>query len=217
MSNKNRNKNRSRNRPDRRRDETKGGSTSFIPFLIVGIVIVVVVVGAYFIFLADDGDGDDNDNDVNTGGNTNNNNGGNTGGGNEIPAEWWTTYPSKYDEFGTLPDHPGWIKEGFGSKNMMVVFIHSACCAPCVQQENDLKAVLPSYGDQVAYLDLLTENEEDLEQAIEGSQIYYDPASPQSTPHTIILKKVGPTIYWYSYVGALGQDVIIDQLDDGLS
>jgi hypothetical protein len=136
------------------------------------------------------------------------------------PKEWWIEYPAQHSNAGSAVDHPSWTLDLLEEK-AVIVFIHRNNCPSCVAQEADIKKVLEELGDEVAYLDLLTDSDD--QKAWEGIYIY-DPNGGVMTyvPVTVFLTLVsspsGETeIAWHSVVGYSGEREIRSYLNDAIA
>jgi hypothetical protein len=139
------------------------------------------------------------------------------------PGEWWIEYPDQHSKAGSAVDHPSWALDLLEEKPVMML-IHRTNCPACVRQEADIKKVLAELGDEVAYLDLLTDSGD--EKAWAGLDIYYPSGDPSVdrifVPVTVFLTLVpGPSgdaeVAWHSGVGYSGERWIRSYLNDAIA
>ncbi len=139
------------------------------------------------------------------------------------PEEWWIAYPDQHSKAGSAVDHPSWALDLLKEKPVMML-IHKTNCPACVRQEADIKKVLRDLGDDVAYLDLLTDGGD--EKTWAGLDIYYPSGDPSVdrifVPVTVVLTLVsGPSgdveIGWHSGVGYSGERWIRSYLNDAIA
>ena len=55
--------------------------------------------------------------------------------------DFWTVYPSGHASEGKTVPFPPWVQDESASK-VLLVLTHSEGCAPCVQQQGDIRAIM---------------------------------------------------------------------------
>jgi len=132
--------------------------------------------------------------------------------------DWWITYPTQHPRSGLAVDHPDWIVEELGEKPV-VILLHSQGCIPCIEQGEDMNAVLDDYGDEVSYHDMMAVPDDNDTMEIFGT---YDANDAQNyIPLTILVTlmeygggNVG--VAWHSTEGATGEDWIRSYMKDAI-
>jgi hypothetical protein len=139
------------------------------------------------------------------------------------PDDWWITYPYQRSNAGSPVDHPSWALEPL-EEGPVIVLIHSSNCPACLQQESAIRRVLEDLGDEVVYLDVLTET--DHLKAWDGLVLYYPTGDPESDPIYIpgtVFLTLGPgtdgepVVLWHSSVGSTGEGRIRSRLQDAIA
>jgi len=113
--------------------------------------------------------------------------------------------------------HPTWVLDLLDD-GPLIILTHSQGCAPCINQGNDVKAVMDVHGARITYLDLLTGG---TDQRAADTFIAYDANGGQNyIPLTIILSKVstseGTKIIWHSTEGATGAQWVESYVKDAI-
>ncbi|MDF0589989.1 hypothetical protein [Candidatus Methanocrinis natronophilus] len=157
-----------------------------------------VVVGVAFLFLAT----------AAAGGN---------GGAGAGPEGWWIYYPDHHSRAGYIVDHPIWALGPLEEKPV-IIFIHRIGCSSCIWQEAGIHKALGDLGDEVAYVDILADNQH--QKAWEVLVLYDPTGNPRLVPLTVYLTLVpgpeGSQVAWRSAVGHQGDGLIRSILDDAI-
>lgn len=139
------------------------------------------------------------------------------GGAGQVPEGWWIGYPDHHSRAGSPVDHPSWALEPLEEKPV-IVFIHKIGCPSCIRQEAGINKALADLGDEVAYVDILAD---DQHQRAWAGLVIYDPAgSPGLVPLTAILTLVpgqeGTQVVWQSAIGYLGEGWVRHRLNEAI-
>ena len=117
----------------------------------------------------------------------------------------WTVYPSGHASAGKTVAFPSWVQEESASK-VLLVLTHSEGCAPCVQQQGDIRAIMgdPAFQTTVNYIDLLSGGTD------QRAQDCFDNLDPEGKenyiPLTIIIARDSSGKYvWHSWEGVTGK------------
>lgn len=140
------------------------------------------------------------------------------------PDDWWITYPDHRSNAGSPVDHPTWALEPL-EDGPVIILIHSSNCPACLQQESAIRKVLGGLGDEVVYVDVMTET--DHLKAWDGLVVYYPTGDPGSDPIYIpgtVFLTLGPpgtggepVVLWHSSIGATGEGRIRSRLQDAIA
>lgn len=134
------------------------------------------------------------------------------------PEDWWTAYPDQHSEAGSAVDHPSWALDPLEEKPA-IILIHLTDCPACSSQETDIREVLGDLGDEVAYVDVLAED--DLEKTWTALDIYDPIGDPRLVPVTVFLTLAPGTgdaeVAWHSAVGHRGEGWIRSHLNDAIA
>lgn len=130
--------------------------------------------------------------------------------------DYWTRYPAKHANAGNAVSFPAWVDGYVGSK-VLVILVHSQSCAPCIQQGEDMAAIMgeSKYQSGLTYLDLSSDGTDP-----KASDCFsvLDPEGEQNyIPLTIIIAKNPDGGYvWHSWEGVTGKDNLKTWLDDAI-
>jgi len=132
------------------------------------------------------------------------------------PEDIWTVYPADHVSAGESVPFPLWVQDESSSR-VLLVLTHSEGCAPCVQQQKDIQAIMGDLAFQTAvnYIDLLSGGSDSRAQDCfdildpEGKQNYI--------PMTIIVAKDPSGKYvWHSWEGVTGKANLEGWLRDAM-
>jgi len=142
---------------------------------------------------------------------------GGDGGAGPVPEGWWIGYPDHHQKPGSPVDHPTWALEPLEEKPV-IIFIHRIGCPSCIRQDAVIHKVLGDLGDEVAYVDILADNQH--QKAWDGLVIYDPGGRPGLVPLTAILTLVpgpeGTQVAWQSATGYLAEGWVRSRLDDAI-
>jgi hypothetical protein len=130
--------------------------------------------------------------------------------------DFWTIYPAGHASGGQQVPFPSWVQKESASK-VLLVLTHSEGCAPCVQQQNDIRAIMgdPSFQAAVNYLDLLSGGTD--ARAQDCFNILDPEGMQNSIPLTIIVAKDSSGNYfWHSWEGMTGKANLEGWLRDAM-
>lgn len=134
-------------------------------------------------------------------------------------ADWWTTYPDQHENSGSDVEHPSWILDALKEKPLLIL-IHSSNCVPCLTHTPRIQAAVASFGEDLAYYDVLGEGSS-LGKAI-GILDVYDPIGGKPyVPTTIFITLAkGPDgtvdVAWHSKSDAMSQEEIDSCVKDAI-
>ncbi|MDM7940686.1 MAG: thioredoxin family protein [Methanothrix sp.] len=133
--------------------------------------------------------------------------------------DWWIVYPSQHAGSGTSVDHPSWVTDAL-KKKPVIILVHSSTCKPCVEQMENLKEPLATFGSDLDYYDILGEGS-GLEKATEVLSVYNPTGGMLYVPTTIFITLIkGPDgevqVAWHSQVDAMSVDQINAYIKDSI-
>jgi hypothetical protein len=132
-------------------------------------------------------------------------------------ADWWTVQPEMSPSSGLDVVHPAWVTDLLDD-GPLIILTHSQGCAPCIEQGNDVKAVMDVHGTRITYLDLLTGGSD--QRANDTFDAYDANGDPHYIPLTIVLTKAmtpdGTKIVWHATEGATGAQWIESYVKDAI-
>lgn len=132
------------------------------------------------------------------------------------PEDFWTVYPAGHASSGQQVPFPSWVQEESASK-VLLVLAHSEGCAPCVQQQNDIRAIMGDLSFQAAvnYIDLLSGG---TDARAQDCFSILDPEGKQNyIPLTVIVAKDPSGKYvWHSWEGVTGKANLEGWLRDAM-
>jgi len=133
-------------------------------------------------------------------------------------SDWWTVYPSESAKAGQPVGHSEWVTEALKEKPL-VVLVHSSSCAPCVTQMANMEKVMATYGNDIAYRDILGESS-GLKEATEFLKIY-STSRRLVVPTTVFFTLIkGPdgkaAVAWHSVEDAMSEDQVTDYVKDAI-
>lgn len=189
-------------------------------FLVIFLVMALLIAGGItaFVVLVDDGgvldsdgNGDDQSDDDTT-------NGGyepvhSIGGSDE---QYWTRYPSGHVSAGNAVSFPAWVDGYVGSK-VLLILVHSQSCAPCIQQGDDITAIMgeSKYASGLTYLDLSSDGTDP--KASDCFSVLDPEGEKNYIPLTTIIARNPDGGYvWHSWEGVTGKDNLKTWLDDAI-
>jgi hypothetical protein len=195
-------------------------------FVVVVSVMALLIAGGVttYLLLVDeggvldnDGTGDDTpiDDDAPDDDTTN-------GGYNPVHAvggsdeQYWTRYPSDHVSAGNPVSFPSWVDGYVGSK-VLLILVHSQSCAPCIQQGEDMAAIMGEgkYQSSLTYLDLSSDGDDP--RASDCFSVLDPEGEKNYIPLTIIIAKNPDGGYvWHSWEGVTGKDNLKTWLDDAI-
>lgn len=131
--------------------------------------------------------------------------------------DWWTVQPELSPSSGSDVVHPAWVTDLLDD-GPLIILTHSQGCAPCIDQGNDVKAVMDVHGTRITYLDLLTGGSD--KRANDTFDAYDANGDPHYIPLTIVLTKAvtpeGTKIVWHATEGATGAQWIESYVKDAI-
>ncbi|MDD1748946.1 MAG: hypothetical protein LUO89_03625 [Methanothrix sp.] len=133
--------------------------------------------------------------------------------------DWWMTYPDQHENSGSTVEHSSWVREALKEKPLLIL-IHSSNCVPCLTQMPRIQAALASFGEDLAYYDVLAEGSS-LEKAI-GILDVYDPIGGKPyVPTTIFITLAKGSngtvdVAWHSKSDAMSQEDIDSYVKDSI-
>ncbi len=135
------------------------------------------------------------------------------------PENWWIEYPYQHLNAGSAVDHPSWALDALEEKPV-IVMIHKNDCGTCARQEAEIKKVLEGLGDDVTYIDVLYESDE--EKGWRALEVYDPSGDPGLVPVTVFLTLApGPdgnaTVVWHSVIGYRDEERIRSYLNDAIA
>ena len=184
-----------------------------IPFVAVIVVIILLIAGAaYMYFQSPEDEGPDINDDPDwlqtynpafRRGSSNN--------------DWWIEYPRQNPRWGEMPMHPPWLIDPL-RRGPVIVFAHSDNCAPCIEQERDIKAVLPNYKGQITLVDMMSGVDP------RAGEVFreFDPnGDPNYIPLTIVFTLLKDAdgevmIAWHGSEGATGREWLNAYIRDSI-
>lgn len=99
-----------------------------------------------------------------------------------------------------------------------MILIHRVNCPACIRQEAVVKKVLGDLGDEVAYVDILADNQH--QKAWDGLMAYDPGGRPGLVPLTVFLTLAtgaeGAEVAWQSGTGYLGKGWVRSSLDEAI-
>ena len=132
------------------------------------------------------------------------------------PEDFWTVYPAGHASAGATVPFPSWVQDE-SSARVLLVLAHSEGCAPCVQQQKDIQAIMgdPAFQTAVNYIDLLSTGSDSRAQDCFS---LLDPEGMQNyIPLTIIVAKDPSGKYvWHSWEGVTGKANLEGWLKDAM-
>jgi len=131
--------------------------------------------------------------------------------------EWWTVQPAMSPSSSMPVVHPAWVTNLLDD-GPLIILTHSQGCVPCIDQGNDVRAVMDVHGTRITYLDLLTGGSD--QRANDTFDAYDANGDPHYIPLTIVLTKVatpeGTKIVWHATEGATGAKWIESYVKDAI-
>ncbi len=132
-------------------------------------------------------------------------------------ADWWTVLPEINPNSGQAVDHPTWVTDLL-EDGPLIILTHSTGCAPCIDQGNDVRAVMDVHGSRITYLDLLSDGTD--QRAYDTFDAYDANGGQSYIPLTIVLTKMrtsdGTRIVWHATEGATGAAWIESYVKDAI-
>lgn len=132
------------------------------------------------------------------------------------PDDFWTVYPAGHISAGGTVPFPSWVQQESASK-VLLILAHSENCAPCIMQQEDVRAVMRDaiFAASVNYLDLLADGSD-----VRAQDCFnlLDPEGKQNyIPLTVIVAR-DPygTYFWHSWEGVTGKANLEGWLDDAI-
>lgn len=133
-------------------------------------------------------------------------------------ADFWTSYPSWHPKSGQNIEHPQWVIDVLKEKPL-IILAHSTNCLPCIRQQSDLEDVMKTHGEDITYIDMLTDGSD--ARAWDVYDVYYPQSGQWYIPLTVILSQTyhGGTsqIIWHSAVGATGKEWLEAYIEDAIT
>jgi hypothetical protein len=130
--------------------------------------------------------------------------------------DYWMGYPIQHVSAGQSVAFPSWVTNYVSSK-VLLILDHSEGCLPCIQQGDDIKAIMSSskYSSKVTYLDLLSGSEDP--KAAECFDVFDPDGTNHYIPLTIIVT-TNPTggYLWHSWEGVTGKSNLETWLNDAM-
>ncbi|MGQ9583079.1 MAG: hypothetical protein ACUVV6_06145 [Thermoplasmatota archaeon] len=132
------------------------------------------------------------------------------------PDDFWTVYPAGHVSAGRTVPFPSWVQQESASK-VLLVLAHTEGCAPCLQQQKDVRAVMSdaTFAASVNYLDLLADGSDARAQDCFS---LLDPEGMQNyIPLTVIVARDPYGAYfWHSWEGVTGKANLEGWLRDAM-
>ncbi|MEM3043328.1 MAG: hypothetical protein QXD84_07275 [Thermoplasmata archaeon] len=132
------------------------------------------------------------------------------------PEDFWTVYPSGHVSAGKPVPFPSWVQEGSASK-VLLILVHSEGCAPCIQQQADVAAVMrdATFAASVSYVDLLADGSD---QRAQDCFRLFDPEGAQNYIPLTVIVAMDPagTYFWHSWEGVTGRANLEGWLRDAM-
>ena len=132
-------------------------------------------------------------------------------------ADWWTAQPEMSPTSGQDVVHPAWVTDLLDD-GPLIILTHSQGCAPCINQGNDVNAVMDVHGTRITYLDLLSDGSD--QRAYDTFDAYDSNGGQHYIPLTIVLSKAttpeGTKIVWHANEGATGAQWIESYVKDAI-
>ena len=132
------------------------------------------------------------------------------------PEDFWTVYPADHVSAGESVPFPSWVQDESSSR-VLLVLTHSEGCAPCVQQQADIKAIMgdPAFQTAVNYIDLLSGGTDS------RAQDCFDILDPEGKQNyipltTIVAKDPSGKYVWHSWEGVTGKANLEGWLRDAI-
>jgi len=132
-------------------------------------------------------------------------------------TDWWTVLPDINPNSGQSVAHPAWVTDLL-EDGPLIILTHSTGCAPCIEQGDDVRAVMDVHGSRINYLDLLSDGTD--QRAYDTFDAYDANGGQSYIPLTIVLTKMrtadGTKIVWHATEGATGAAWIESYVKDAI-
>lgn len=132
--------------------------------------------------------------------------------------DFWINYPSWHPKSGQSIEHPQWIIDALKEKPL-IILAHSMNCYPCIIQQQNIQNVLEEFGDDIEYIDIITDGSD--ERAWDIYNTYYPQGGQWYIPLTVIISKTEykgeEKIVWHSVVGMKDENWLRGYIEDAIS
>ncbi len=140
---------------------------------------------------------------------------------------FWTKYPSRHEDSGKWPKHPGWIEDDLEEIKVVFLFFWSPHCDNCEEQWEDMKEdgivkgseddgeIGDEYQNNVK-LYSMDSNTDNGKRTLEVYEPDGRPPEDFQLPTTVIITKysrTSETVYWYADNAKLKASLVEEILD----
>lgn len=134
-------------------------------------------------------------------------------------SDWWTTYPDRNVNSGSIVDHPEWVLEALEEKPLLIL-IHQNNCIPCKTHVPRINDAVQAFKDDIHYYDVLAEGS-GLEKAMKILDVYNPTGKQRYVPTTIFLTLIENEdgeieVGWHSEIDIMSTDDINSYIKDSI-
>jgi len=132
--------------------------------------------------------------------------------------DWWITYPDQHSSSGSAVKHPQWVLDSLKEKPVLILD-HSKDCKPCKEQIGYVDAVLPAFGKDLTYYNMMADGDDPRTNDVFGA--YNPTGGPDYVPITVIVTLVrGPDgeaqVGWHSMDDSTSEEWLRSYMSDAV-
>lgn len=133
-------------------------------------------------------------------------------------ADWWEAYPNQSAIAGTSVEHPQWVLDALEKKPILIMD-HTSDCSSCKIQKANIEKVLPGFGENITYYDLLADGKD--KKAFEILDVYNPTGGEQFVPTTVFITLIKGSdgkvkVAWHSEIDDMTEEQISAYLKDAI-